>query len=117
MSITIGSFTITNPSEENIEYEVIGASYIMASGIVQHDNINSVSIQLITLSWKAVSKTVRDSIIDAYESLFTSDRTYVDIRGDTYTVTASQGRDKLTSVAVNRSTPLYNLTLKMREVI
>lgn len=117
MSITIGSYTLTNPSEENIDYEVVGASFLTANGDVQHDNINSVSIQNISLTWKAVTKAVRDDIIDAYESLFTANRSYTDIRSDTITVTIGQGRERLTSVAVNRNTPLYNLTLKMRQVI
>lgn len=117
MSIVIGVHTLQNPSEENIDYEVSGASYLLATGRTQHDNINIINTQNITLSWKAVTASVRDNIILAYESLFTADRSYTDIRGDTITVSATQGRDKLTSVAVNRSTPLYNITLKMREVV
>ena len=117
MSIVIGSYTLTNPSDESIEYEVLGASYMLANGHIQHDNIQALSLQIITLSWKAVSESVLSNIRLAYESLFTADRLYTDIRGDDYTVTVSQGRDKLSATTVNRSTPLYNVTIKLREVL
>jgi len=117
MSIVIGSYTLTNPSEETIDYEVVGASYLLANGNVQHDNIQASAHQNISLSWKAVSESVRDNIILAYESLYTANRTYTDIRGDDFTVTIPPSRDRLSTVAVNRSTPLYNITIKMREVL
>lgn len=117
MSITIGSYTLPNPSDESIEYEVIGASFILASGNVQHDNINGTSNRVITLSWKAISAATLADIKSAYESLFTADRSYTDIRSDTFDITINQGRDKLTSTTVARSVPLYNVTMKFREVL
>ena len=117
MSITIGSYTLRDPSEESIEYEVIGASYILASGNVQHDNINGTSTRVITLSWKAVTSTILADLISAYESLFTADRSYTDIRLDTFNITINPGRDKLTSNTVARGVPVYDVTMKFREVL
>lgn len=116
MSVTIGAETLPNPSEEDIEHEVIGSSFQLANGQIMHDNILGESTRTITLTWRAVSASVKNDISDAWLSLFAADQTYTDLLGSSYTVTAPLSRDKIKIVTVGRSTPVYNVTIKMREV-
>lgn len=117
MSITLGSETLPNPSEEDIELEIIGSSYMLANGNIQHDNIDTDPIRNFTLTWRAVSELKMIDIVDAWKSLFTANRAYTDILGDSYTVTATQGRDRIKVTTVARNTPVYNVTIKLREVL
>lgn len=115
MSVAIGSYTLPNPSEESIDMETVGTTFELANGTYVHDNILGGSYRLSTLTWKAISFAVMDDIRSAFESLYTANRSYTDIRSDVYNVTA-KSRDSLKVVTIGRSTPVYNVTIKLREI-
>jgi hypothetical protein len=117
MTISIGTYTtLPDPSEEDIEFFYRGTSYNMANGQPNHDNISTTAKQRITLSWKAVNLTNRNNIYLAALSCLTSNRTYVDIRGDTTTVTLSSSRDRPKSTSVPGASLRYNVTIILEEI-
>lgn len=116
MSISIGSHTLKNPSDEEIEYNIDGASYLLASGNVQHDNISGTGKRIITLSWRAISASEKNDIVAAWEDLFSGVLSYTDILSNTYDVTIPESRDKLRVSTVAKGVPVYNVTMKLKEV-
>lgn len=117
MSISIGSYTLVNPSDEDIEYILDGSSYLLASAEVQHDNWLGTPKRIISLSWRAISESQKDDIVSAYTALFSSNLSYTDIRNDTFDITIPESRDRLKVTTVARGIPVYNVSIKIKEVL
>lgn len=117
MSITLGSYSgLPDPSGEDREFFIRGTSYSLSNGTIQHDNINSTVKQKISLSFTAVTESVADNLIAAALACLSANKSYTDIRGDTYTVTLSTDRPRPKATSVAASSIRYNVTFNLEEV-
>lgn len=112
MSVTIASTVCVDPSTESVENEILGTSYYMASGSIQHDNISNTTIRTFTLGWRAIPEADMNNIETAYQALYTSaSPTYTDIRSDVWNVTGLPNRPKVKIETVNANPLRYNVTI------
>lgn len=116
MAITLATVSLPDPSTEDADIRLVGTSYELANGTVQHDNISAYSLHIFTLSWRGVTKAIADNIVTAYNNLYTTAiPTYTDIRSGMFSVTGLPNRPPVKRETVNANPLRYNVTINFME--
>jgi hypothetical protein len=119
----IGSVTLPHLSEYSESVGFRGGHLILASGSVVYDVVNTSAKRTFRLSWKALTTTEKDDVMDAYNLLKISPASYVGPEGGTpvqVTRSEQQGELDWESVSVsngqNGQILMWSTTLMLREV-
>lgn len=118
MAVTLNSNTLANYAEEEVESFLRGASYSLASGAIQHDNVSTTRKRRWRIQWRALTSAQKETIATQYIVLVagTGSGSFTDIHGDTYTITVPQNRKTISIRTVNASPLRFDVSVEFEEV-
>lgn len=118
MSLTLGTETLPDNSSQEYEFDVAGATIILADGSVAQDNIAATANRIITLGWKSISKTDMLNVVDALNySMSNASITFTDINSDSFTVDVIRNSLRVVQTIRTGSNSRYDVSVKLRTII
>jgi hypothetical protein len=115
--MTLGGQTLPDPYRYDVERDYRGGVIITASGALVEDVINANAKHVWTMAFRNVTSTQRTAVETAFAAIVGASATFVDIDGNTKTVTRHESQRSITWEHSRTAGGIrYATTLVLREV-
>lgn len=115
--MTLNGQTLPNPFGYTVDVDYRSGMQIMASGALVEDVINASPKSTWEMSFRNVTAAQRGTMETAFAAVIGASATFVDLEGNSHTVTRDQNQRSLKWTASRVTSGLvYATTLALREV-